>query len=76
MFTRFLRSTPVRDKLSRKDLLKMWEESERVFGGRTDEQLGFFTDHGHWPEKECSERNCSKNEFDELKKKSVRRSNM
>ena len=57
------------DNLSRNELIKLWEESERKFGGRSSEELGFFADHGHWPEEKCGERNCSKNEFDELKKK-------
>jgi len=57
------------DNLSRNELIKLWEESEWIFGGRSSEELGFFADHGHWPEDECGERTCSKNEFDELKKK-------
>lgn len=57
------------DNLSRNELIKLWEESEWIFGGRSSEELGFFADHVHWPEEECDERTCSKNEFDELKKK-------
>jgi len=36
--------------LDRKTLLQMWEESERLFGGRSDDELKFYAEHGYWPE--------------------------
>jgi hypothetical protein len=38
------------DTLDRKSLLKLWEEDERVFGGRNHEELEFYADNGFWPE--------------------------
>ena len=38
------------DTLDRKSLLKLWEEAERVFGGRSQEEFVYFTKHGFWPE--------------------------
>jgi hypothetical protein len=40
------------DTLDRKSLLKLWEEDERVFGGRSKEELEFYSDNGSWPEAE------------------------
>ena len=39
------------DTLDQKSLLKLWEEDERVFGGRSKEELE-FSDNGSWPEAE------------------------
>ena len=36
----------VLDKLDRKSLLRLWEENERIFGGRNREELEFYADHG------------------------------
>jgi hypothetical protein len=36
--------------LDRKSLLNLWEEDERVFGGRSKEELDFYADNGFWPE--------------------------
>jgi hypothetical protein len=38
------------DTLDRNSLLKLWEEDERVFGGRNHEELEFYADNGFWPE--------------------------
>lgn len=38
------------DRLDRKTLLKCWEERERVFGGRSREELEHYADNGVWPE--------------------------
>ena len=38
------------DKLDRKSLLRLWEENERIFGGRNRDELEFYADHGFWPE--------------------------
>ena len=38
------------DGVDLKNLIKLWEEDERVFGGRSHEELQFFTDNGSWPE--------------------------
>jgi hypothetical protein len=58
-------STPL-DKLNRKALLKLWEEDRRWSAGRSSAELGFFADHGHWPEQACEKPDCSKPAFDEL----------
>jgi hypothetical protein len=36
--------------LDRKSLLKLWEEDELRFGGRSQEELDFYADKGFWPE--------------------------
>ncbi len=36
--------------LDRKALLQMWAEDERVVGGRSDDELKFYAEHGYWPE--------------------------
>jgi hypothetical protein len=36
--------------LDRKTLSKLWEEEERILGGRSREELEYFTENGHWPE--------------------------
>jgi hypothetical protein len=38
------------DGSDRKTLLKRWEDSERVFGGRSREELEYYADNGSWPE--------------------------
>jgi hypothetical protein len=38
------------DTLDRKSLLKLWEEDELRFGGRSQEELDFFAEHCFWPE--------------------------
>jgi hypothetical protein len=38
------------DRLDRKSLLKLWEEHERTFGGRTQEEMECYTKNGFWPE--------------------------
>jgi hypothetical protein len=38
------------DKLDRKSLIKLREEDERAWTGRSYEELDFFTHHGHWPD--------------------------
>jgi hypothetical protein len=38
------------DTLDRKSLLKLWEEDEQIFWGRTQEELKFYTENGFWPE--------------------------
>jgi hypothetical protein len=37
-------------RLDRKSLVKLWEESERLFGHRRQEEDAFFGEHGYWPE--------------------------
>jgi hypothetical protein len=36
--------------LDQKSLLKLWEEDERILGGRSKEELEFYPDNGSWPE--------------------------
>ncbi len=43
------------DGLSRKRLVELWEDDLRFFGGRSEQELIFFTVHGHWPEQPCGE---------------------
>jgi len=38
------------DGLDRKSLLKRWAANERVFGGRSREELEYYADNGFWPE--------------------------
>jgi hypothetical protein len=38
------------DSLDRKTLLRLWKDDERTFGGRSEEELAFFTTKGFWPE--------------------------
>ncbi len=38
------------DTLDRKTLSKLWEEDERIFGDRSQEEQIYFTEHGSWPE--------------------------
>ena len=38
------------DTLDRKTLLKLWQEHERVFGGRSDLELDYYIKNGAWPE--------------------------
>lgn len=52
--------------LDRKQLMQLWEEERRRFGGRGTQELRFFTAHGHWPEQACNEQECGKARFDEI----------
>jgi hypothetical protein len=38
------------DTMDRKTLNKLWEENERIFASRSQEELEYFTENGHWPE--------------------------
>jgi hypothetical protein len=38
------------DWLDRKTLVKLWEESERMFRHRSPDELMFFQENGYWPE--------------------------
>jgi len=38
------------DTLDRKSLLRLWEEEEQLLGGRSAEDLEYFTTNGIWPE--------------------------
>jgi hypothetical protein len=38
------------DRWDRKSLIKLWEEDERIFGGRSGEELEYYADNGIWPE--------------------------
>jgi|SRR5450755_3186747 len=38
------------DSLDRKSLLKLWEEDEAKFGGRSQEELDFYAENASWPE--------------------------
>lgn len=46
------------DTLDRKALMKLWEEDQRRWAGRSRAELGFFAQHGHWPEEACGDRDC------------------
>ena len=39
------------DTSDRKSLLKLWEEDELRFGGRSQDELDFYAEHGFWPER-------------------------
>ena len=54
------------DGLDRKSLIRLWEEHEREYAGRSKSELEFYCAHGHWPEQACDERNCHKPESDEM----------
>jgi hypothetical protein len=38
------------DSLDGKTLLRLWQDDERTFSGRSEEELAFFTMNGFWPE--------------------------
>ena len=38
------------DRLDRKSLIKLWVEDERIFGGRSGEELEYYANNGIWPE--------------------------
>ena len=44
---------------------KIDERNERIFRGRSAEELEVYNQHGHWPEQACDEKNCKKTEFEE-----------
>ena len=46
--------------------MQLWKDDLRFFGGRSTQELAFFTAHGHWPEEACNEGECSKARFDEI----------
>ena len=46
------------DGLDRKTLIRMWEAEEQDFEGRTDEEIDFYCNHGHWPGQSCDARTC------------------
>jgi hypothetical protein len=46
--------------------MQLWEDHLRLFGGRSRQELIFFTGHGHWPELACNEQECGKDRFDEM----------
>jgi hypothetical protein len=52
--------------LDRKALIQLCEDDLRFFGGRSQQELAFFTAHGHWLEQACNEGECSKARFDEI----------
>ena len=52
--------------LDRKHLMQLWEDEVRFFGGRSRQELMFFTAHGHWPEQACDKQECGKARFDEI----------
>jgi hypothetical protein len=52
--------------LERKRLMQLWEEDLRFFGGRSKQELMFFTAHAHWPEQGCGDLVCGKARFDEV----------
>jgi hypothetical protein len=52
--------------LDRKHLMQLWEEDQRFFGKRSEQELIFFTAHGHWPEQACNKQECGKAWFDEV----------
>jgi hypothetical protein len=38
------------DRLDRGTLLKLFDDDERLFGGRSDEEISFYATHGYWPQ--------------------------
>lgn len=38
------------DSLDIKALHRLWKEDERIFGGRSEDELALFTRNGFWPE--------------------------
>ena len=47
------------DGLDRKTLIRLWQEHEREWGGRSSDELDFYIRHEHWPEQGCDEK-CKK----------------
>jgi len=43
------------DAMDRINLIKMWNQDQRRYAGRNNEQLVFYACHGHWPEQACGE---------------------
>jgi hypothetical protein len=54
-----LGSTPL-DKLDRTELIKLWKK-ERMFWNRTSQEIEFFNEHGHWPERPCRQSGVQQN---------------
>jgi hypothetical protein len=44
------------DSLDRKSLIKLWRENDRIYRGRSREEMLSFAIHGHWPEQPCDQR--------------------
>jgi hypothetical protein len=38
------------DKLGRRSLIRLWDETQRCFEGRTSQELEVYPVHGRWPE--------------------------
>jgi hypothetical protein len=55
------------DSRPRKELVKMWEDDERKFAGRSDEEKKFFCLYAHWPEQTCEISDCQKPWSDRLR---------
>ncbi len=51
------------DNMTRSELLRLWKEEKQWWAGRNDQELRFYTVHGHWPEQGCREPNCGKDRF-------------
>ena len=50
------------DAMDRKTLHEMWQSYERrapQFDLRSEEDLEFFCIHGHWPEQQCEDADCT-----------------
>jgi hypothetical protein len=57
------------DKLDRKILLKMWEDDEREWASRSEQEKDFCLVHLHWPEQPCVDGDCQKFANEEIKGK-------
>jgi|GEM_PF-6475757 len=44
------RPTTFPNGLDRKSLIKLWQEDERILGGRSGEELEYYVKTGAWPE--------------------------
>ena len=44
------------DGLDRQNLIKLWRENDRIYRGRSREEMLSFAIHAHWPEQACDER--------------------
>jgi hypothetical protein len=54
------------DQLDRKSLIRLWQEHEREWEGRTEQEFNFYIDHCHWAEQPCSPGVCSKTREERL----------
>ena len=41
------------DTMDRKELIKMWKDDQKEFGGRNSADLAYYATHGHWQEQGC-----------------------